>query len=231
MKLPVLTSLLLVSSLLQMPIVAQAQSLQDSETQELMSRGRPGGPGRPGHPGHGPRPRPQPPRPQPQPPRPQPAPVPPRPQPQPPRPQPAPVPPRPQPQPPRPQPAPIPPGSHYGEAVVSFAHVTRRTGGEWLRVGFHRPTSIERATIQVFGAPVRVYEAYVITQFGRYLPIREFSRGMMLSHGQMWTSEYLNMGERVVAVDIRAEAMGGVSTLNTAISSSEGVPAIYPTRY
>lgn len=85
--------------------------------------------------------------------------------------------------------------------------------------------------IQVFGAPVRVYEGYVITQFGHRFPIYEFSRGYTLGHGQTWISEYLNPRDRVVAVDIRAEAMGGVSTMNIGVTSTEGIPAIYPTRY
>ena len=224
MKLPVFTSLLLAASLLQMPMAQASVTKETSEIAGAAER-RPGGGYGPGRP----HPRPQPPRPHPQPQPPYPQPMPPRPQPQPPYPQPAPVPPRPQPQPPRPLPPP--PTGQYGEAVVSFANVTRRAGGEWLRVGFYRPAFIERSMIQAFGAPVRVYEAYAVTQYGRYVPIREFSRGLALSHGQMWGSEYLNFGDRVVAVDIRAEAMGGVSTLNVGITSTEGVPAIYPTRF
>ncbi|MGZ3771612.1 MAG: beta-sandwich domain-containing protein [Bdellovibrio sp.] len=196
----------------------------------------------PGNPNPYPRPEPRPyPGPQPYPgPRPYPAPQPypgprpyPGPQPYPgPRPYPGPQPyPGPNPYPPSPYPNPGYPGGNYSEAKVQFSEVTRRMGGEWLRVNFNYPAYIDYATVELYRSGIRIHEAYAVTESGRRIYLSNLSYGGVVYAGQKVMSEYISAGERIAAIDIRAESMGGCADVTVGVVSRQGYPSVYPSRY
>lgn len=150
--------------------------------------------------------------------------------------------PRPEPRPPvRPNPRPdpypnpypdrphYPPHNNYGESSVQFYGVTRRSGGEWLRVQFNYPSYVDYVRVGVYRAGVQLHETYAITQSGRRIHVRGLSYTGTIYSGL--TSEYLTAGERIVALDIRAESMGGNADLEVRVISNDGPPSIYPVRY
>lgn len=256
MKLPIIASLLLVSTVLQSPMVSAQMRGEEPDG------GRPGryegggntggyndgrGENRGGYDGgrreergggYRPNPRPEPypgnrPEPYPRNPRPYPGPNPyPRPEP---RPQPYPSPyPNPYPSPyPNPRPAPYPdyPRDHYNEASVQFYGVTRRLGGEWLRVGFNYPAYIDYVMVDVYRAGLRIYEAYAVTQSGRRILLSNLSYAGVIYAGQNVGSEYISAGERIAAIDIRGEAMGDFADISVRVSSRYESLSIYPSRY
>lgn len=271
MKLPIIASLLLVSTVLQSPIVsAQIRGENPNHSGENRgdNRGNDGGrPGRydggghggggytGGNPGHGgydnghrgdhgggirPNPRPEP---YPGPYRPSPGPHHPYPHPEPRRPDPYPSPypyphphphPRPEPSPyPRPYPNPYPdyPRDNYSEASVQFYSVTRRVNGEWLRVGFNYPAYLDYVMVDVNRAALRVHEAYAVTQSGRRILLSNLSYSGIIYAGQNVWSEYISAGERITAIDIRAESMGDYANVSVRVSSRYEGLSVYPIRY
>lgn len=112
---------------------------------------------------------------------------------------------------------------------MQFYGVSRRSGGEWLRVQFNYASYVDYVRVGVYRAGVQLHETYAITQSGRRIQLRRLSyTGTFYSS---LTSEYLTAGERIVAIDIRAEGMGGNADLDVRVSSSYGAPSIYPVRY
>lgn len=258
MKLPIIASLLLVSTVLQSPI-ASAQIRGENPNHSGENRGdnrgndggRPGrydgggyhgnpGRGRPdgGHSGGGIRPNPRP-EPYPGPYRPSPGPHHPYPRPEPRRPDPYPSPyPYPYPHPrPRPEPAPYPrpypdyPRDNYSEASVQFYGVTRSVNGEWLRVGFNYPAYVDYLMVDVNRAALRVHEAYAVTQSGRRILLSNLSYSGIIYAGQNVWSEYISAGERITAIDIRAESMGDYADVSVRVSSRYEGLSVYPIRY
>lgn len=147
-----------------------------------------------------------------------------------PRPEPRPY-PRPDPRPyPNPQPRPIPPPNYSGEASVQFNGVTRRVGGEWWRVGFNRSTTIDYVQLNIWSAGARVYEAYAITESNRRIPLDDLTYYGTLYSGASVSSS-VRTYERIIALDFRVESMGGYADINVRVSSDEGTPYIYSTRY
>ncbi|UXR66170.1 beta-sandwich domain-containing protein [Bdellovibrio bacteriovorus] len=122
-----------------------------------------------------------------------------------------------------------PPSNHYGESSVQFYGVSRRSGGEWLRVQFNYAAYVDYVRVSVYRAGVQLHETYAITQSGRRVQLNRLSYTGTFYSGL--TSEYLMAGERIVAIDIRAESMGGNADLDVRVSSSYGAPSIYPVRY
>lgn len=122
-----------------------------------------------------------------------------------------------------------PPGNHYGESSVQFYGISRRSGGEWLRVQFNYAAYVDYVRVSVYRAGVQLHETYAITQSGRRIQLHRLSYTGTFYSGL--TSEYLTAGERIVAIDIRAESMGGNADLDVRVSSSYGAPSIYPVRY
>lgn len=122
-----------------------------------------------------------------------------------------------------------PPGHYQGEASVQFYGVTRRFGGEWLRVQFRYASYVDYVYVTPYRAGLRIHEAYAITQSGRRIHLGRLTYGGTIYSGIM--SDYVMAGERIVAIDIRAESMGGNTDVDVRVISGEGVPSIYPVRY
>ncbi|WP_374033614.1 beta-sandwich domain-containing protein [Bdellovibrio bacteriovorus] len=134
---------------------------------------------------------------------------------------------RPDPYPPYPNP-PHPP-NNYGESTVRFYGVSRRSGGEWLRVAFNYASYVDYVRVNPSFNGIQLHETYAITQSGRRIQLRQLSYTGTFYYSL--TSEYLTAGERIVAIDIRAESMGGNADINVTVTSSYGAPSIYPIRY
>nr|WP_295900872.1 beta-sandwich domain-containing protein [uncultured Bdellovibrio sp.] len=144
-------------------------------------------------------------------------------------------PPRYDPNPPRPYPDypnyPDYPRDNYGESSVQFYGVTRRSGGEWLRVSFNYASYVDYVRVNLYRAALQIHEAYAITQSGRRIMISNLSYSGVIYSGSTLTSEYITAGERIVAIDIRAESMGDYADLSISVISNDGTPSIYPSRY
>ena len=123
------------------------------------------------------------------------------------------------------------PGGYYGEATIQFNYVTRRPGGEWLRVNFYNPIPVRYIQARIVRAGIQFHEAYAITASGAQVVLREFTRTGVYYAPQMMTSGNFNVFDRIVAIDLRAESMGADADLDITVISDEGTPSIYPSRY
>jgi hypothetical protein len=110
-----------------------------------------------------------------------------------------------------------------------FNSVTRSAGGEWLRVNFNYPAYIRYFEVQVQCAAAQVHEAYVTTESGARYSVRSlFETGTFTSSR---ASEILNINERIVAIDVRAESMGGNADILVSVTSAQGDLSLSGNRY
>lgn len=127
----------------------------------------------------------------------------------------------------------VPPPVRYGyERSVRVDTITRRTGGEWIRINVNNSVSVDRLQVRVVDVALKIHEAIVHTEDGRQIRVRELSPTGTFYAGETETSENLNLGrERVVAIDIRAESMGGYADALIKVTSSVQQPSLSVTRY
>jgi hypothetical protein len=108
-----------------------------------------------------------------------------------------------------------PPPPRQAESSIIFGAVSRRAGGEWLRVSLLNPIRIDYVQVQVLNAAVQIHDAAVVTRSGARYNLRELTRtGIIYS---VKSSEFFGLNEPIVAVDIRAESMGGFADLRVNI--------------
>lgn len=127
----------------------------------------------------------------------------------------------------RPWPGPVrptpPPPERYYEDTVQISAVTRKSGGEWFRLTLRRPVSIENLQILALSAGVKIHEARVHTAFGRTQYIAEMTPSRTFYAGDRVSASYFTY-ERVQAIDIRAESMGGFADLRIRVISNDDYP-------
>jgi len=115
-----------------------------------------------------------------------------------------------------------PPPPRQSESSIVFGAVSRRPGGEWLRVSLYNPVRIDYVQVQVLNAAVQLHDAAVVTRSGARYNLRELTRtGIIYS---VKSSEYFGLNEQVVAIDIRAESMGGFADLRVNVLSDYPSP-------
>lgn len=137
------------------------------------------------------------------------------------------------PQPSRPLPPPPPPVQRYGyEGTTQLSQITRRTGGEWFRVTLNNSVTLDRVEVRALSAGLRIHEASVYTESGRRIQIRELTQTPTVYAGDTAVSENLNLGgDRVVAIDLRVESMGGYADATLKAISNEAYPSLSTSRY
>lgn len=122
-----------------------------------------------------------------------------------------------------PTPPPPPPPGHGNYNDAAFVpSVTRRAGGEWVRVTLDRPVTIDTLYVQPEFHGLRIHEAYLHNQFGQRIEVRSFWGLPTIFPGQFAYSERLNHVGRVYAIDLRIESMGGYANAWIRIQSHEG---------
>lgn len=91
------------------------------------------------------------------------------------------------------------------------------------------PVRINYIQVATYVAAVQIHEAYVTTTSGARYQVRELTETGSFSSQRV--SEILNIYEPIVAIDLRAESMGGYATLNVTVDSTDGSTALSVTRY
>ncbi|WP_413613197.1 beta-sandwich domain-containing protein [Bdellovibrio sp. HCB-110] len=134
--------------------------------------------------------------------------------------------------PPRPNLPPPPPAQSRYEGTANISQITRRSGGEWIRINVNNAVSLERLEVRALSAGVKIHEAIVHTGSGDQIRVRELSPTPTFYAGDTAVSENLNLGrERVQAIDIRAESMGGNADVLVRAISNSGYPSLGVSRY
>ncbi|MDG0817946.1 beta-sandwich domain-containing protein [Bdellovibrio svalbardensis] len=131
----------------------------------------------------------------------------------------------------RPVPPPPAPVQQNREGSVQVSSISRRSGGEWVRVTLARPVSVDQLEVRALSAGVKVHAATVYTETGRQVNVREFDETPTFYAGDKAVSERLNLRERVTTVDINAEGMGGNPDILITVLSNEGRPSLSVSRY
>lgn len=132
-------------------------------------------------------------------------------------------------EPPLPLPPPPPPGygDYYGqEGSVEIQSISRRSGGEWYRISLRRPVRLDRVEVTALSQRLKIHEASVVTESRSRIQIREFANTPVFGVGSRAVSENLNLRERVLVIDIRAESYGGFADARVSAVSSEERPQL-----
>ncbi|XGC81688.1 RT0821/Lpp0805 family surface protein [Bdellovibrio bacteriovorus] len=141
--------------------------------------------------------------------------------------------PAPPPAPSRPLPPPPPPTNRYGyEGQTQLSQITRRTGGEWFRVTLHQSVSLENIQIYALAAGLKVHDTTIYTESGRRVQVYQLTNTRNIYSGDTLYSENLNLGsDRVTAIDLRVESMGGYAEAIVKVTSNETYPSLSVSRY
>lgn len=135
---------------------------------------------------------------------------------------------------PAPAPVPVPPPapvqSNRGTSVQVSA-ISRRSGGEWVRLSFSRPVYVQQLEVRALSAGVAVHAATVYTTSGRQFAVREFNETPTFYAGDKALSEVFNFGGQVTTVDLRLESMGGNADVLLTAYSSDAYVSVGVTRY
>lgn len=114
---------------------------------------------------------------------------------------------------------------NYGR-ISSVMDVTRKPGGEWLRVQLASPAFLDYFQIMPVAAGLLVHEASLVTASGRRVPMPELS-GRIIGRAEIILSDYIRAGEKIITVDVRAESMGGSALVLFTLKAQDnpGLPA------
>ncbi|HWU43194.1 MAG TPA: beta-sandwich domain-containing protein, partial [Bdellovibrio sp.] len=78
---------------------------------------------------------------------------------------------------------------------------------------------------------MRIHDATVYLASGSQVKVREYWETPIFYSGDRAVSERLNLPEFVVAIDIRAEAMGGFANALITVNTNYGYPVLNVSRY
>jgi len=132
----------------------------------------------------------------------------------------------------RPNLPPPPPAQSRYEGTATVSQITRRAGGEWIRLNLRDAVSLERLEVRALSAGVRIHEAVLYTTSGASIRVRELSPTPTFYAGDTAVSENLNLSyERIQSIDIRAESMGGYADILVRAISNSGYPSLGVSRY
>lgn len=129
------------------------------------------------------------------------------------------------------RPVPPPPVQSNSQASIQVSSISRRSGGEWVRISLTRPVSVEQLEVRALSAGLKIHAATVYTESGRQVQVREYDETPTFYAGDRAVSERLNLRDRVTTIDIRAESMGGNADILVTVTSGDGYPSLNVTRY
>ena len=123
---------------------------------------------------------------------------------------------------------------NHQDAPVTLDRLTRRSGGEWLRIHFKKPMTVSSLTMHAqnngSGKGVIVHEVVAHTKTQKKISLKGFGK-LIASGNTQQSSDIGCSGEALVAVDIRAESVGVYSDLRVDLQSSQGTVATKVTCY
>lgn len=134
---------------------------------------------------------------------------------------------------PRPRPGyPTPPPSHGQYESSTWLHnITRRIGGEWIRIELSYPVYMDSLQITTYHAGLQIHEATVYTDRGYSYNLNNLRYSGVLYNGQTVYSERLSHIDAVTSIDLRLESMGGVSDVLLRAITLGGSPFLRVIRY
>lgn len=94
------------------------------------------------------------------------------------------------------------------------------------RISLRRPVRLDRVEVTALSQRLKIHEASVVTESRSRIQIREFANTPVFGVGSRAVSENLNLRERVLVIDIRAESYGGFADARVSAVSSEERPQL-----
>ena len=131
----------------------------------------------------------------------------------------------------RPSPPPLQPVDNGPQSSARVSSITRRTGGEWIRLQFDRSVSLSEVQVTVLGAGMMIHEAVIYGVSGIKTPVRSFNETRTLYAGEVLNSGAINVRERVTTVDLRIESMGGSADAMFSVLAQDGRVNLSVSRY
>lgn len=125
------------------------------------------------------------------------------------------------------RPAPYPgQGQRLESGSVEVSQISRSSGGAWYRVNLRRSLRLERIDISVLNQRLKIHEVSVITDRRERIQLKELTNSPVVGTGSVLSSNYLNVREEIIAIDIRAESYGGVASMLVTALSNQDRPSL-----
>lgn len=129
------------------------------------------------------------------------------------------------------RPVPPPPVQSSRQNSVQVSRISRRAGGEVVRVTLSQSIAIDQIEVKALSAGLKIHAATVYTVSGNQVNVREFNETSTFYAGDNAVSERLNLRERVTAIDLRVEGMGGTANILVSVDSNDGYSSLSVNRY
>lgn len=102
------------------------------------------------------------------------------------------------------------------------AGITRKTGGEWIRIKLQQPSILARLHVQVQHHGVKVHQMKVYTRNGHEVPFHFDGTNTVFNNGDVKALEMTKVGVSTGAIDVRVESFGGYGSLIVVLEDIHG---------
>ncbi|WP_413287715.1 beta-sandwich domain-containing protein [Bdellovibrio sp. HCB337] len=112
------------------------------------------------------------------------------------------------------------------DGVAILKGITRKSGGQVYRLDLQEPLRLERVSILILSAKLKVHSARLVTESQTRISLANLTNTAVTAAGQTLKSEYINRNDRIAALEIRAESFGAVADIIVTATSDEGLPVL-----
>lgn len=113
-----------------------------------------------------------------------------------------------------------------GSASINFKDVTRKTGGEWLRVYLAQPMQLFSIEIMILTAAAKTHEVVLHAENGQMFSLATNPDEIFNLNSMTQVKETSGISNRIAIIDMRVEAMGALALVNVKVNSLEGKPTL-----
>ncbi|MNK01240.1 hypothetical protein D3C87_190350 [compost metagenome] len=127
---------------------------------------------------------------------------------------------------PAPPTRPAPPAQSQYEGIGRVENITRRIGGEIYRFDLVKAIPLTRLDAKSKMGRVKIIAATLLTDKNERIPVRNLVTDSLLPKDPALVSENLTSNAAILAIEIHAEAMGGIANLDIKAVSNREAPRL-----
>lgn len=110
--------------------------------------------------------------------------------------------------------------SFIGGTLVNT--ITRKSGGEWIRIRLSNASILERLHLEVRDNNLKIHQIIVVTRQGHKVPINFAGTNAIFNRGSTKSLDLRSIGVSTGYIDIRAESYGGIASMKVLLEDIHG---------
>lgn len=107
-----------------------------------------------------------------------------------------------------------------GGTLVSS--ITRKSGGEWIRIKLNQASILERMHLQIENSNLKIHQIIVVTRSGNRVPVNFAGTNSVFTMNSTKSLELIKIGVSTGYIDIRAESMNGSASMKVLLQDIHG---------